>query len=214
MLFEPYQSFEMDIFTVWNSGRRYNLSIEWLKEISTNELLDLLSNNLFNVKWHLLETLSKNELLLILNNLLMKFHSPKYFHLFSILDPREKKLSHWEKKNYSSQYFPEHVLTLLTHWTFYIPVEVNKNIKNDILNSINNYDLQYKDYLRIIKNFSDFWTKFIVNSWGIPKQYVISHKYSRFVGDPARAIESHDFVRDTDWSKNLLYWIQEENKKY
>ncbi len=214
MLFAPNTSYEIDIFTKWFSGVRYDLSVNWLKRITKEELLDLLSNDIFAFEKNDIIDLTKEKLLSKLNIKLMQFYSPEYFELFGITDPRETELTQNEKNIYSTKNFPKHVLTLLTHGTYFIPSEVREHIKNDIYNIVEWEKLTYKNYLRIIKNFSDFWTRYVVKKSFIPKTQVLSNMYSRFVWDPARDIEADDFIRNTDWSKNILLWIKNDNKKY
>ena len=87
--------------------------------------------------------------------------------------------------------FPSNVLVLLSHWSYFIPEKFEKNINDSFL----------ENDKRLLKNFSDWWTKFLISE-EIPKNQIIQASFSRAIWDPNRARDEWDIFRDTDF-----WWI-------
>ena len=213
------KSFEIKIFKTWLSWKEYDLSFFWLQKITKKQLIDLLSNKVFDLKKNETKSLklihySKSELLIILNSCLLDLHSPEYFSLFWIKDPRDNII---EDEKYSEKKFPKTILTLLTHWTYSVPSIVRWNIKENIDNILNlsndkemvpNYN--YSNTMRVLKHFSDFWTRYLVKYSNIPETQIIKAVNSRLIWDPARCKNADDFIKKEDFSWNILL----ENPEY
>lgn len=91
---------------------------------------------------------------------------------------------------------PYNFLLSLTHWTYLIPKQRLWNEENKIKN------------LRLLKNFSDFWTSYIVNSMWLDENKIVRTHYSRGIWDCNRDIKDRSstwFVRDRDFSWNILF---------
>jgi len=140
---------------------------------------------------------------------------------FTLKDPRKKNIS---------DPFPENTFVLLTHGSFAINGDIRNNIlfhKQELGSTLGgevhkskkaiNYHL-----LRVLKNFSDFWTSVMVKHSWIPKGHIIKHTGSRFIWDPNRDINADDFIRKTDFYGNIILENPEryrpewetEHKKY
>jgi N-formylglutamate amidohydrolase len=219
-------SFELDQFKTWISWNDYDLSAEWLKEIRKSELIDLLSNATFSLQDTDLQNFSKEELLTQLNQSLLKFHSPGNFELFWIKDPRDTELSTEEQDLYTEKNFPKTILTLLTHGTYWVPsivrggeIGIRKDIKENIDNILLPNEIEwsqkmsYSKIMRILKNYSDFWTRSLVKKSFIPRDQVLSATNSRLVWDPARPIKADTFIQEQDFYKNTILKNPEEFRK-
>ncbi len=97
--------------------------------------------------------------------------------------------------------FPKNILIILTHVSYYIPVELQDNL-TDSMKSSNN---------RLLKNFSDFGTKFLISN-KIPKNQIIEVGFSRALWDPNRSLESPDLFRTTDFN-GIQIWKKELTKE-
>jgi len=92
------------------------------------------------------------------------------------------------------------ILILATHWGYYIPLFLKLFLKKDFKNNNN----------RLIKNYSDFGTKFLIE--GMPNSIICN--YSRALWDPNRSLDSDDLFRETDfwwikiWKFNFPYFIK------
>ncbi len=120
-------------------------------------------------------------------------HTVSYEWLLAFYDnPRNFEVRDWRKEKFNLE-FPENTVVLLTHWNF--------EIDSCLFNSI---DLSNNDYVRLIKNFSDFWTKkAIIASW-IPERFIIENQTSRLTWDANRSTSADDFIRAKDFSWNKL----------
>ena len=97
--------------------------------------------------------------------------------------------------------FPENTLITLTHATYWVSGEVRRTIKetkSDVLKLI-----EWAKILRLVKNFSDFWTRKLIKASWIPKKYIIINKASRLIWDANRSTIAPDFVRNKDFN-----WIE------
>ena len=106
-------------------------------------------------------------------------------------------LKDFKKKKYDKK-IPKNVLITLTHAVYGISHEVRKTIvetKKDIFKLID-----WDKLLRIIKNFSDFWTRQLIKSSWIPKKQVIINKASRLIWDANRSTLASDFLRTSDFN--------------
>lgn len=93
--------------------------------------------------------------------------------------------------------FPKHATVLLTHGIF----SINSEKRNEIAHHLwANKEQVY----RLLKNFSDWWTRKVINRSFIPKENIIIPKSPRLEWDPARAIDSDDAIRSTDFNNNQL----------
>jgi hypothetical protein len=82
---------------------------------------------------------------------------------------KDCRYDNWENE---SETFPEHALVFLTHWTFFVNSKIRRTTQHTI-----------KDFNRLIKNYSDFWTrKAIKKSW-IPEENIITSPWSRALSD-------------------------------
>ena len=211
-------SFEPDIFKIWKSWKKYDLSTQKLQSIFKNELLDLLSNDIFNIDIKKIKRQSRTSLLNILNDKLLELHHPNNIELFGV---KEKKITKEEKEKYTKEKFPKTILTTLTHWTYSIPSSIRHKIKREIRKNIlkiNKEDLEkevikkYGEFIRILKHYSDFWTRYLVKNSFIPKKQIIYSKYSRWLKDPARNRKEKN--RTVDFSNNALPKILYEDNWY
>jgi len=92
---------------------------------------------------------------------------------------------------------PSNFLVSLTHWEYMLP-----SWWEEVL--LKPHDI----YLRLLQNFSDFWTAYIAKWMNIPEEQIIRNKYSRWIWDCNRNI--HDtsitwYLRETDFSWNVLF---------
>ena len=92
------------------------------------------------------------------------------------------------------------ILVLATHGDYYIPYFLRVFLKDE-----------FKRYnYRLLKNFSDFWTKFLLKNC----ENKIICKYSRALWDPNRNIKDGDLFMDNDfwwikiWKYNLPDFIK------
>lgn len=125
--------------------------------------------------------------------LLKYYNNPRNF---KINDCRNQE---WEN---SSKNFPSHCLIFLTHWSF----AVNEKIRRTT-------DLTKSQFLRLIRNFSDFWTRKLIKKSWLPNENIICFPWSRSIWDPNREYKnkyedskldiSKKFIRETDfnWQK-------------
>lgn len=88
--------------------------------------------------------------------------------------------------------FPKNILVILSHLSYWVPDKLKENL-ND---SMKMYDC------RLLKNFSDWWTKFLISE-EIPKNQIIEVNFSRAIWDPNRSRNALDIFRDTDF-----WWIK------
>lgn len=84
--------------------------------------------------------------------------------------------------------FPNNILILLSHASFWVPENISENLK----------DYMLSDDKRLLKNFSDWWTKFLISE-KIPKEQIIEVNFSRAIWDPNRARWAFDIFRDKDF---------------
>lgn len=84
------------------------------------------------------------------------------------------------------------IVVLATHGGYYIPPSLKPSLADDFRES------------RLLKNFSDFATQFILPQ-NIPFFQKITAPFSRALGDPNRSPEAHDFWRDYDFGGNKIW---------
>jgi len=91
----------------------------------------------------------------------------------------------------------KNILLLATHWSYYIPFFLrfflNKSFK--------------KNNDRLLKNFSDFWTKYLVLDF----ENKIICNFSRALWDPNRDIKAWDLFMDKDFNWNNIWKIKLPN---
>jgi N-formylglutamate amidohydrolase len=85
-------------------------------------------------------------------------------------------------------YFPENILLIFSHASYWIPDAFISRINPDFLKNNN----------RLVKNFSDWWTNLLIHP-EIPKNQIIKVKFSRAIGDPNRERNADDIFRETDF---------------
>ena len=106
---------------------------------------------------------------------------------------------------------PSNFLLSLTHWSYDIPSWFEKNfVKND--NTGN---------LRLLKNFSDWWTTPLVNSMDLEENQIVRTQYSRVIWDCNRDINDYSengFLRKTDfWGIKLfnnIEWFRNKGEQH
>ena len=232
------ESFEISELKKWLSWNEYDLSEKWLSKLSVVDLQDLLKNDYYVFDSDELniinsDIISKDELLVILNKQLLDFHTPKNFNSFWITIP---ELTNVQKRFYTEDNFSKSVITSLTHWTYNIPSDIRKSIKDEIHHSLLNenksnnslyeiksdeilleVDKRYSQFLRILKNYSDFWTRHLVKHSFIPKWTVVRATKSRWITDPARAaweaLKTDDFCNNV-LPTSLFDWVEEWTESY
>ncbi len=231
-------SFEISELKIGSSWKKYNLSEKWLNQLQVQDLQDLLSNDYYvfdNDEQKVITSnfVTKEELINVLNKQLLHFHKPENFSLFWIVTPN---LSKKQKEFYNEDNFSESVITSLTHWTYNIPSDVRQSIKDEIhhnllsekwwenlLNMIKSDDVlnevenRYSQFLRILKNYSDFWTRHLVKHSFIPESTVVRATKSRWITDPARA--AWEVLKKDDFCNNVLpsalfEWVEEWSESY
>lgn len=126
--------------------------------------------------------------------LLIHYDNPRNFE---VKDCRNEVWENWEKD------FPEHVWVFLTHGTFFVPSEIRSTINSS-----------KKEVYRLLKNFSDFWTRKMIKKSGIPKDNIIRCNLSRLPWDANREYrtEKEDrkleplkkFVRESDFNEQVI----------
>ena len=212
----PSESFEIDSFKTWKSWRKYDLSFNNIHNIKKGDLVDLLTNDIFWLEKNDINQLDKKDLNKLLNKKLLELYKPENIELFWLKDPRKAKLSEEEKEKYKMESFPTHIWIWLPHWTYKLPKitykkiieEVREKVKKEI--NINSYSKEVKSEInkelkqiyRVLKNFSDFWTKDVVEQSNlIPEGQIFSAKYSRWTTDPSRAIGDTPMNTDFYWNK-------------
>lgn len=230
MLEFPKYSFEPNIFKTGLSWKIYDLSYNSLKIIKKDELVDLLTNDIFWFDKKIINKYSRTLLLKKLNQKLLKLYKPENIELFWLKDPRKAELTEEEKERYKKENFPKHVWIWLPHWTYKLPKitkqAIFKEIKENVqsLLSTKEYSKEVKkliyfeleQFYRILKNFSDFWTTDVVEqSKLIPRNQVFLAKYSRWTTDPARKISELPMNKDFYWnilpdstkSSHIIWWF-------
>lgn len=191
-----------------------------LHGLSQDQLIDILSNETYSVTG--LEKFSLQWLRDKLNQELLRIHHIDNFDFFLITDPRRQVLTKAEEKKYSKENFPKNIVNLLTHGTYAIPAEIKWQIKADLKNRLSQVhrnldeaknELYRKNFnfLRILKHFSDFGTRYVIKYSLIPSEQIIAATNSRSLVDPARKAWTE--VMKTDFYGNNLpealgEWIQ------
>lgn len=97
---------------------------------------------------------------------------------------------------------PGNIVVMLTHATFWVPLSVRnaiQNTRNNIFRLIEKAKL-----LRLVRNFSDFWTRELIKFSWISKYKVLINKASRLIWDANRSGDDHDFIREKDFSWNII----------
>lgn len=79
----------------------------------------------------------------------------------------------------------KNILVLATHSSYYIPRFLKIFLTSDMK----------KNNSRLVKNFSDFWTKYLVKDL----ENVITFNFSRAIWDPNRDLNASDLFKDTDF---------------
>lgn len=77
--------------------------------------------------------------------------------------------------------FPEYCLVFLTHGTFFVNSKIRRTTQHTI-----------KNFNRLIKNYSDFWTRKAMNKSGIPEENIITAPWSRALSDYNRENKNED----------------------
>lgn len=153
----------------------------------------------------------------------------------SDLSPRELLEHYDDPKNFSlpdnitlvaelwEDSFPHNTTILLTHGLF----SLNADDRNTVVAQVEETKQSSSDILtkrkkanRLLKNFSDFWTRRVVRNmftlawsdwyekneedqYDYPESVIIP-KNPRIIWDPARSLDADDFVRETDFNGNEL----------
>ena len=81
------------------------------------------------------------------------------------------------------------VVVLATHGSFFVPSELQARLKIDE---------------RLLKNFSDFGTQYLLPDC-VPEEQRVVAWFSRALGDPNRVIESEDIFRETDFGGRMIW---------
>lgn len=102
----------------------------------------------------------------------------------------------WKNSNID---FPSQCLVFLTHWSF----AVNEKIRRTTT-------LTKSQFLRLMQNFSDFWTRKMLKKSLIPNENVICFPWSRAIWDPNREYKTEEedskvkiwnkFIRELDFN--------------
>ena len=92
---------------------------------------------------------------------------------FPVKDCRQEN---WKNKNIA---YPGHCLVFLTHGSFY----VNSKIRRSTQHTIQHFN-------RLIKNYSDFWTRKAMKESWIPETNIITSPWSRWISDYNRENKS------------------------
>ena len=138
-----------------------------------------------------------------------------------------------EAANLDANTFPKNTTLLLTHGLFSVnskdraavvdQIEATKmDVSGTLLNESDMRDVSKKQAYRLLRNFSDFWTRKVAeqmfavsgDTWfktgddeecelWYPESVIIP-KSPRVKWDPARALDAKDFKRDTDFNRNAL----------
>lgn len=120
--------------------------------------------------------------------LLEYYDNPKNFFIPDFRD---------EVNNLQKNSFPKHITALLTHGIFSINSEKRRAIEKHIWAT-------REEINRLLKNFSDWWTRKIIKKSLIPESNIIIPESPRLEWDPARDIDSNDIVREKDFNGNKL----------
>ena len=140
--------------------------------------------------------------------LLAHYDNPKNFQ---IPDHRE------EVSTLGPKSFPKHATVLLTHGLFGIEWSDRKLVVQQIENTkqkAHNILTPKKQAYRLLRNFSDWWTRKVMKYSGIPSQNILIPKSPRIAWDPARAVNDKTFIRDTDFNGNkLMPTVQSSHEK-
>jgi N-formylglutamate amidohydrolase len=91
----------------------------------------------------------------------------------------------------------DNYLVSLTHWKYSLPEILEWSLLVDSA-----------EYIRLLKNFSDFWTTSIAESMSLENKQLITNSYSRWIWDCNRDIKDKSetgYIRKTDFSWNILF---------
>jgi N-formylglutamate amidohydrolase len=91
----------------------------------------------------------------------------------------------------------DNYLVSLTHWEYILP-----SWYEDILIE------QSDKYVRLLKNFSDFWTSYIASAMWLPEEQIIRTLFSRWIWDCNRDINDRSYIwykRTTDFCWKSLF---------
>ncbi|PID70583.1 hypothetical protein CSB37_00640 [bacterium DOLZORAL124_38_8] len=88
--------------------------------------------------------------------------------------------------------FPANILVTAPHGTAKIPLEVYKHLSP-----------LYKTSPRLLLNFSDYGTKYLIEK--IPDAQKEVPKYGRLIGDPNRSVNAPDIIRFKDFGGNNVF---------
>ncbi len=81
------------------------------------------------------------------------------------------------------------VVVLASHGSFFVPEDLRKRLAIDE---------------RLLKNFSDFGTKYLLPDC-VPEEQRVVAEFSRALGDPNRALDDTDLFRETDFGQRPLW---------
>ena len=209
---EYFKLISNEIKEVYYEDYKKEFTEEEVNWLSINSLKDLLSNEVYKLDFS--DNITRDQLREELNKKLLKIYSNIDFKFFKIKDPRKTKLTNERSDLYSENNFPKSIINLLTHWTYYIPQNIRWKVKSEIKQIIKwsdelskekiNFELEKKnlEFLRILKHFSDFWTRYVVNNSFIPRNQVINATNGRSITDPARKLWTP--VMNKDFYNNEL----------
>ena len=122
-----------------------------------------------------------------------KLHGISNKGLLAFYDfPRNTEIRDCRKEKFNLN-FPDNSLVLLTHGTFAVNSDIRKT-----MNWTN------RQVYRLLKNYSDFWTRKAIKSSWIPDESIVHNKTSRMTWDSNRWLDAVDFIRAADFSWNKL----------
>lgn len=116
--------------------------------------------------------------------LLEFYNNPRNFF---VKDCRNEK---WENEK---EDFPNQCLVFLTHWTFYVNSKIRRTTKHTI-----------KNFNRLMKNYSDFWTRKVIKKSGVPEENIIVSPWSRAISDYNRENKTQEEDNKLDEGKRSI----------
>ncbi len=87
---------------------------------------------------------------------------------------------------------PENILVTVTHGSARVPLKVFRHLS-----------IYYQTSPRLLLNFSDYGTKYLVER--VPSEQKVVPKYGRIIGDPNRNITAPDIIRFEDFGGNKVF---------
>jgi hypothetical protein len=103
------------------------------------------------------------------------------------------------KDLFSSVKLPSNILVTVTHGSARVPLKVFRHLS-----------IYYQTSPRLLLNFSDYGTKYLVDK--VPNTQKVVPKYGRIIGDPNRNITAPDIIRFEDFGGNKVFREKFEKK--